>query len=419
MNPATRPAALAAAGALLLLSASGTHPATIRVPADQPTIAAALGAATAGDEVVVDCGSYTESRLLVPSGVTVRSATARPDCVELRDGAHENRFRVWDVTDVLIRGFTLRVFDASAISVAGASGVRIELCDFEENRNRRGRSNINIQDSEVTVGDCRFSPPGGISFLDSHLIRASGSVTIERCEFDYVAATTGYANAIVAFSGSGPHALRDSRFTNAYGTCVTVAGGDVLVEDTTFRRGSADFLSAPTLGTVAIGSLTFRGCVAESTGQFTPYGYPESRGCFETGPGASLTLDQCTFVDPIGRSPFISAEGPVRVESCIITNPQFPSVFHCAGGPLEILCTDVYAASTPLFTGSCPPDTAGLFHADPRFCDPEAGDYRLDGASRCLPAHSPCGELVGALGAGCGTVAVQERSWGKIKNLYR
>ena len=43
---------------------------------------------------------------------------------------------------------------------------------------------------------------------------------------------------------------------------------------------------------------------------------------------------------------------------------------------------------------------------DPLFCDPVNGDWSLDAASPCLPEHSPCGELIGALGHGCGTTPV-------------
>lgn len=52
--------------------------------------------------------------------------------------------------------------------------------------------------------------------------------------------------------------------------------------------------------------------------------------------------------------------------------------------------------------------------ADPLLCAPAscssapttAGDYRLAGASPCLPGASPCGGLIGALGPGCSEVAV-------------
>jgi hypothetical protein len=46
-------------------------------------------------------------------------------------------------------------------------------------------------------------------------------------------------------------------------------------------------------------------------------------------------------------------------------------------------------------------------------------DLTVSSLSPCLPANSlGCG-LIGALGQGCGTVAIQPMSWGQIKGAYR
>lgn len=61
------------------------------------------------------------------------------------------------------------------------------------------------------------------------------------------------------------------------------------------------------------------------------------------------------------------------------------------------------------------------FSLDPQFCGVEIGNYFLRSTSPCLPENNPYGhvELVGPLGAGCGTVSVEERTWGSIKAMYR
>jgi hypothetical protein len=64
---------------------------------------------------------------------------------------------------------------------------------------------------------------------------------------------------------------------------------------------------------------------------------------------------------------------------------------------------------------------------DPLFCDPTAceaaptteGDYHVSKASPCLPAFSPCGQPIGALGEGCSVVPVEETSWSYLKEWYR
>ena len=59
--------------------------------------------------------------------------------------------------------------------------------------------------------------------------------------------------------------------------------------------------------------------------------------------------------------------------------------------------------------------------ADPLFCDPAAGDFRVSAGSPCLPGsgHPSCTERIGALGEGCGTIAVTPETWGKIKGQFR
>lgn len=63
-------------------------------------------------------------------------------------------------------------------------------------------------------------------------------------------------------------------------------------------------------------------------------------------------------------------------------------------------------------------------YADPFFCAPlpcnvlAGGDYYLASNSPCLPGVSPCHELIGALGQGCGAVPVEGTSWGRIKERY-
>jgi hypothetical protein len=64
---------------------------------------------------------------------------------------------------------------------------------------------------------------------------------------------------------------------------------------------------------------------------------------------------------------------------------------------------------------------------DPLFCAPEscagnpttAGNYLLDVTSPCLPLASPCHELIGAFGQGCGGTPVRQVTWGRIRASFR
>jgi hypothetical protein len=56
---------------------------------------------------------------------------------------------------------------------------------------------------------------------------------------------------------------------------------------------------------------------------------------------------------------------------------------------------------------------------DPLFCDPENWDLTLAANSPCLPENSGGCGLIGALGQGCGGVAIRSESWSRLKSRYR
>jgi hypothetical protein len=91
------------------------------------------------------------------------------------------------------------------------------------------------------------------------------------------------------------------------------------------------------------------------------------------------------------------------------------------GADAVFACNDVWGNPGGDYTGYVvdPTGTAGNVSADPLFCGPSLGDYRLDEASPCAPDHSPgdC-DLIGALGVGCGVTAIEASTWGGVKGRY-
>ncbi|MFC1573485.1 right-handed parallel beta-helix repeat-containing protein, partial [Candidatus Eisenbacteria bacterium] len=78
------------------------------VPEDAPTIQAGIDSASAGDTVVVACGLYEESNIMMKSGVWLRSETREPDCVTIDAQAHQKVFTVDDCdSTTVIEGLTL------------------------------------------------------------------------------------------------------------------------------------------------------------------------------------------------------------------------------------------------------------------------------------------------------------------------
>ncbi|MFH1756342.1 MAG: NosD domain-containing protein [Candidatus Latescibacterota bacterium] len=66
------------------------------------------------------------------------------------------------------------------------------------------------------------------------------------------------------------------------------------------------------------------------------------------------------------------------------------------------------------------PDNPENFSLDPEFCGATAGNLNLQSDSPCAPGNSPwpASGLIGALPVGCNEVAVENHTWGVIKQLY-
>ena len=137
---------------LLIPTVAG--PATIRVPADQPTIAAGLAAAVPGDEVVVDCRTYSENRLQVPSGVSLRGATGLAGCVTLSSGS-DYYVRIQDASACLVQGFSFTNGRHGDVFVRNSYDVRIDACTFQ-NGKAGLHSTLDITGSEAAITNCRF-----------------------------------------------------------------------------------------------------------------------------------------------------------------------------------------------------------------------------------------------------------------------
>jgi hypothetical protein len=105
---------------------------------------------------------------------------------------------------------------------------------------------------------------------------------------------------------------------------------------------------------------------------------------------------------------------PVSFVACIIATPLRAGV---AGSTFFV--NDVIGDVDPAVQI---PVENGNFFLDPEFCGvPGSGNYFLKSTSPCLPENNPFGVpvLIGPLPQGCGSVAVEEKTWGGVKALYR
>ncbi|MDH4157695.1 MAG: DUF1565 domain-containing protein [candidate division Zixibacteria bacterium] len=119
------------------------------------------------------------------------------------------------------------------------------------------------------------------------------------------------------------------------------------------------------------------------------------------------TVSHCTFYGnsaPTGAAVFCIASGSPHLNNCVVAcsaGGAAIDAYEATSQPL-LVCCDVYGNGGGDWTTI--EDQAGAngnMSADPSFCEPAAGDFRISSTSPCAPENNDCGTLVGALGVGC------------------
>ena len=161
---------LALAAALALGCLPTARAATWQVPAQQPSIAAAIAAAAVGDTIVLACGTYAEHGLLVGKALTIGGGTGDPACVVV-DG--QGLGRVFDVDGaggrVTFTGLTI-TGGAVAVGFLEALG-----------------GGIRCRGGAVRVADCRFT--GNSAVIGAGFGAEQAMIELVDCSFDANSAT--------------------------------------------------------------------------------------------------------------------------------------------------------------------------------------------------------------------------------------
>lgn len=184
----------------------------IHVPADQPSLKAAIAAASVGDEIVVADGLYggPDNRSLDFSGknLLLRSANGPDTCVIDCEGlGRAFLFQSGETEAAVIEGITIRngkpvSLNGGAILVnGGATSTRPVLrdCVFQDNSAPNGGAIAISGNSGPTISDCLFlsndAIPGGSNGFGGAIQLNGAAVTaqISGCTFDSNTAVGGGA----------------------------------------------------------------------------------------------------------------------------------------------------------------------------------------------------------------------------------
>lgn len=309
--------------ALCALLLTSTAPAaTWNVPGDAATIAAGLAAASSGDTVLVACGTWLEHDLVLPSGVTLRSANGNPACVVIDAQDLGRCLDVVKKTGVRIEGLTLRngVANTGVYFDNAGGGIR---CDS----------------SAVTIASCLVTECHSV--YGAGLASRASNLTIDATVFDADSASSPQWSA-----GGGMYAkVSTGAITNctfshnaSYANTYPGDGGGVFLETCTFlmtdclfdRNGSG--VGAAALYSFLHDHSQFVRCT------FTNNAAPAGGAAYVEA--AEPLFDECTFSGNTGWNggaifvgPYQGARSQPVIEDCLFENNHSTPY---GGGGIEV-----------------------------------------------------------------------------------
>ncbi len=356
----------------------------------------AVDAAGDGDLVLVRPGSYAEAIDLLGKAIELRGeAGAQRTLVDAGSGGSALRIRFTPGGGARIAGLTF----------AGGNGT------FLRERDGRFGGGILVEASGPVIEDCvvkgnEANVGGGICVL-------GGSPRVERSRLQGNAAGIGGGIAVEEDGGASFELCEILENEAVFGGGIDLFRSRALCDRVDIRgnrsvEGGGARLMGDAGGSVVLSRALVTGNAAESGGAILIA-------------GASLILRESTLAgneSSPGHAALEIGDGAGRIERTICAWNGEEAAFRCDSFAGPIVCS--------LFHGGVgEEDLCGALDrvliADPRFCDPERGEFTLRSDSPCLPGQGPpgCGGI-GRFGRGCeAPTPTAAASWGGIRLLFR
>jgi hypothetical protein len=369
--------------AFVLTIAAGTvaEAATIRVPADAPTIQQAINAAAPGDTVLVAPGTYVETLTFLGKAIMVVSEGGPAVTVIDGNGAGSVvAFTSGEPRGAVLRGFTIQ---GGATSFSGG-GVFIR------------NSSPTIADNWI-VGNGACSGAGVYSSFGSPLLQGN------RIERNFLYGCTGGSGLGVYIGGDSAAELIENSITDnngpahGGGVALFAAGRAVLRANVIARNVTSGFSPCTQGGGIWMVNFSQATMVNNLVvGNVAGCG----GGLYWSGSTGVTTFVNNTFADNDALEgsaiAFSGADGRHLIfNNLLIGKPGQPAV-HCSNSsstPSPVINTsDVFSAQSLPFSGTCADQTGvrGNISADPvfmrEFLGDVPGDYHLQATSPALDA---------------------------------
>jgi len=360
-----------------LLTSSAAAQTTIRVPADQPTIQAGIGAALPGDKVLVAPGTYAER--ITFSGKAITVASEMGPVFTIIDGGGADvviTFNSGETRSAVLRGFTVTNgggFSGGGVAVSNASPT-IEGNIITGNTGCDGVGITVSFGSPLIVGNqitsnARNGCSGGGGGAGIKVVGAAATVIEENLIADNWL-TDGNGGGISLFAAGTP-----------------VIRNNIIARNTASGQGGGIWL-ANRSDALIVQNLIFANSAGEGGGVhlLVPSG--------SRGPRLVNNTITDNYATIAGRGSAVFADG-FDIDAVLVNNLLIgtagQTALYCgnfnASSPI-IQFNDVFTPGGGSYGGICADQTGmnGNVSVDPAFVAPWANDYHLQPASSAIDA---------------------------------